>query len=670
MEPRAWEFTNATPTRQQILTGFARIATASTPIDRSARLWQSRYALKKKVARLAPRILVICWILSAVCSYGVTRSWIGAVSSDWSNAKNWNPNGVPSLSDVVQVNTPGTVILTNDAVVSALTLINGTLNGGGALTIVEAMNWQGGTIRLRVNITSTAQLAIAGNAEKSLTGGLIVNEGTTVWTNAGRLFGNAGAEFRNVGIFEAHNDSAVTFCCSYPVAIFRNLHGGAFRKTDSTGLTSFNEWVFDNAGRIEIDSGALALSGQTHSLRDGSEIAGNGLVQVLSPLQLEGTIAVQTNSTVEFTASSDLRGTASFAGPGNFVWSGGTNSAEVTIQPEATLSINGAASKTVDRGVLNNRGKILWTDPGDIIVTAGAQIDNSGSFHVKNNARVVACCGNPQPVIHNESTGLLRKSNSSGETTLVGISWLNEGKLQVYTGQIRLPSGEIIVGVCPISPPSSLTVESLPSGADLRLAWNAPVVPADAGVTLLRLAIEQQTDGGAFFLATNLPPASTAVVFPLPATGTTNSFRVAAVTDLCNSDYSNIARLVTVRDSDGDGLPDNFEIAYGLDPQSPADANIDSDSDGQTNLEEFRSGTNPRDPSSVFRITGIDRMGGGIRITFNSVSGKSYRVEATERLLSPAWTTVQDFATATGNVLTITDATAATQRFYRIVLQP
>jgi hypothetical protein len=50
-------------------------------------------------------------------------------------------------------------------------------------------------------------------------------------------------------------------------------------------------------------------------------------------------------------------------------------------------------------------------------------------------------------------------------------------------------------------------------------------------------------------------------------------------------------------DWDGDGMPDDWEIAHGLDP-TVNDANLDPDGDGLTNMQEYVYGTDPYNPDS------------------------------------------------------------------------
>jgi hypothetical protein len=48
-----------------------------------------------------------------------------------------------------------------------------------------------------------------------------------------------------------------------------------------------------------------------------------------------------------------------------------------------------------------------------------------------------------------------------------------------------------------------------------------------------------------------------------------------------------------VKDTDGDGIPDWWELKYGLDPNDPSDATKDPSGDGYTNIEKYINGFDP-----------------------------------------------------------------------------
>ncbi|MGC8744091.1 MAG: lamin tail domain-containing protein [Verrucomicrobiia bacterium] len=175
-----------------------------------------------------------------------------------------------------------------------------------------------------------------------------------------------------------------------------------------------------------------------------------------------------------------------------------------------------------------------------------------------------------------------------------------------------------------------------------------------------------------FFNGSEIPEA-TLPTLTITNCQTSNSGEYYAVAyNDAGSATSDIA-LLTVQstgDSDNDGMPDDWEIANGLNPNQN-DASQDHDNDGMSNLAEYIAGTNPNDPVNILKITSIIiENDGKLIIEFLTMPGKQYSVEYTTNLQNDIWTVITNL-TSTTNKTVINDSLPINQRqkFYRIGVQ-
>ena len=74
-------------------------------------------------------------------------------------------------------------------------------------------------------------------------------------------------------------------------------------------------------------------------------------------------------------------------------------------------------------------------------------------------------------------------------------------------------------------------------------------------------------------------------------------------------------------DTDGDGLSDGFEAQNGFNPNNPADAALDTDGDGLSNLQESQWGSDPRKTDSdADNVTDGDEVTAGRNPTVNEAA--------------------------------------------------
>jgi hypothetical protein len=128
-------------------------------------------------------------------------------------------------------------------------------------------------------------------------------------------------------------------------------------------------------------------------------------------------------------------------------------------------------------------------------------------------------------------------------------------------------------------------------------------------------------------------------------------------------------------DADGDGLPNQWEQDYHLDPLQPSDATNDNDHDGMTNAQEYQAGTNPTNANSRLQLAIPVVIGHDVLVSWSAVGGKTYFVQTNGNLqlefgdLTSA-ITIPGSGETTTNYLDIGATTNGGERYYRIRVGP
>ena len=119
---------------------------------------------------------------------------------------------------------------------------------------------------------------------------------------------------------------------------------------------------------------------------------------------------------------------------------------------------------------------------------------------------------------------------------------------------------------------------------------------------------------------------------------------------------------------------------FGSTTNPAAAATADPDGDGQNNLAEFLSGTDPTNSSSVLRISSVTAQGSDVLVTWTTAGGYTNVVQSTAGLPDGSYSTnfqdlrgliiISGSGDAITNYLDSGGATNIPARYYRIRLSP
>ncbi|HZS54494.1 MAG TPA: LamG-like jellyroll fold domain-containing protein, partial [Bryobacteraceae bacterium] len=241
----------------------------------------------------------------------------------------------------------------------------------------------------------------------------------------------------------------------------------------------------------------------------------------------------------------------------------------------------------------------------------------------------------------------------------VGLNFLN-GTLDDVRLYDRVLSSSDVALLAAGELPAPQNVTATSGSGKITLSWNA--VNGAADYTIRRSG----SSGGPYTeLAAGI--SATTYVNSGLADGTTWYYTVAA------NGFYGLGTASAPVSATTDTAAQNWRLNYFGTTANSGNAadSADPDGDGMTNAQEFAAGTNPNDRSSVLKVSQMQVSGNNMLISFQTVSGKSYRVDRNDTLQSNSWVTVLDNIAGTGGTVQVTDSGGAAppRRFYRVVLK-
>jgi fibronectin-binding autotransporter adhesin len=206
-----------------------------------------------------------------------SREWDGgAGTNNWTDASNWNPDGVPGATEDTRIKIAATVQIASAVTVNGLLIDNAssnvTLNTGGSLTLNGILALNAGELRMNgQSLTLNGTMASAGTG--SIRGA--ANSSLTIGGTTGGSFGT----IRMSGASPANRVASFTL----------NRTGAAGSVTlginglEATSVVTLTNGTLNTGGNLTLVSSSLTNTARIATIGAGAAISGNVIVQRFIP---------------------------------------------------------------------------------------------------------------------------------------------------------------------------------------------------------------------------------------------------------------------------------------------------------------------------------------------------------------------------------------------------
>ncbi|MFD2725450.1 HYR domain-containing protein [Hyunsoonleella rubra] len=301
----------------------------------------------------------------------------------------------------------------------------GTLNGGGTLTNLSAVNLEGTgtkTISEDTTLSNQGTLNFTGVGDLSISDGILDNLAS--------------------GVVDMQSDSGNITWFSGSTHILNN--SGTIKRTSTTGEAQIVVLLNNNDGTIQVESGTLSLQNAIgKNLTDGTyNVFSGATLDFDTVVTLSGAIAGVNNGTIGWysTFSVPLSATLDFTGSGDFNWNTGTLNGGGTLTNLSTVNLEGTGTKTISEDTtLSNQGTLNFTGVGDLSISDGI-LDNlaSGVIDMQSDSGNITWFSGSTHILNN--SGIIKRTATAGEAQIGVILNNTDGTIQVESGTLSLQS--------------------------------------------------------------------------------------------------------------------------------------------------------------------------------------------------------------------------------------